>query len=102
MKNRERIVQIFQKISDTNIAKMISKNTGTISTDKNCPCHGCEATCGTAECEDQIREWLNKEYIPPKKELTQAQLCEAFEMRFRERRAISLDEVKDTIGEMFK
>ena len=102
MKNRERIVQIFQNTSDDDIAKILSKNTGTISTDKNCPCHGCEATCGTAECEDQIREWLNRPYVPPKKELSEVQLCEAFEVKFRNRRAIGLDEVKKTIEDIFR
>ena len=102
MTNKEWIVQIFQQATDDDIAKMISKNTGTISTDKNCPCHGCEATCGTAECEDQIKEWLNRPYVPPKKELTQAQLCEAFEVKFGDRRAIGLQEVKQTIEDIFK
>ena len=102
MTNKEQIVQIFQRATDDDIAKMISKNTGTISTDKNCPCHGCEAMCGTTECEDQIKEWLNSPYVPPKKELTQAQLCEAFEVKFENRRAIGLQEVKQTIEDIFR
>ena len=38
----------------------------------------------------------------PKKELTQAQLCEAFEAKYGNRRAISLDEAKNVVKELFE
>ena len=102
MNNKERVLQILSTSKDEYIAKTIARNMGKIATEQSSPCHDCVQACGTGECTEQITDWLRDNYVPPKKELTQAQLCEAFEMRFRERRAISLDEVKDTIGEMFK
>lgn len=58
--------------------------------------------CGHKSCESGIAKWLKQEYEPPKKELSQAQLCEAFELKFGKRRAISLDEVKEVTKEVFK
>lgn len=58
--------------------------------------------CGHKSCESGIAKWLKQEYEPPKKELSQAQLCEAFELKFGNRRAISLDEVREVTKEVFK
>lgn len=41
-------------------------------------------------------------YNETKKELTQSQLCEAFEKKFGKRRAISFDEVKEVAREIFE
>lgn len=57
------------------------------------------------ECEDcvsNITTWMTQEYQPPKKELSQAQLCEAFKLKFQGRRAISLDEIKSAIRGLFE
>ena len=53
-------------------------------------------------CFKGITQWLEQKYEEPKKELTQAQLCEAFELKFGKRRAISLDEVREVTKEIFK
>lgn len=57
---------------------------------------------GCVDCASGITTWMTQEYQPPKKELSQAQLCEAFENVFQDRRAISLDEIKSTIRGLFE
>ena len=64
------------------------------------PCYGFPH--GSAECVQGIKKWLGNPHEEPKKELTQAQLCEAFELKFGKRRAISLDEIKEVTKEIFK
>lgn len=56
--------------------------------------------CG--DCVSNITTWMTQEYQPPKKELSQAQLCEAFKLKFQGRRAISLDEIKSAIRGLFE
>ena len=59
--------------------------------------------CGSGEnCVKGFKLWLGYNHIEPKKELTQAQLCEAFEAKYGKRRAISLDEAKDIVKELFE
>ena len=48
-----------------------------------------------------IVRWLNKEHYEPK-ELTFAQLYQAFDFKFASRRAISLDECKKVLEDIFK
>lgn len=56
--------------------------------------------CG--DCVSNITTWMTQAYQPPKKEFSQAQLCEAFKLKFQGRRAISLDEIKSAIRGLFE
>lgn len=93
MTNREWL----ESLSDEELAKKIGKYN---------PCDMCIARYGNCymSCEHGTELWLKAEWNYPvkKKELTQAQLCEAFELKFGKRRAISLDEVREVTREIFK
>ena len=93
MTNREWL----ESLSDEELAKKIGKYN---------PCDMCIAQYGNCymSCEHGTELWLKAEWNYPvkKKELTQAQLCEAFELKFGKRRAISLDEVREVAKEIFK
>ena len=55
-------------------------------------------------CIEGVRKWLETswDYPTKKKELTDAQLYKTFETKFDDRRAISLEEIKETIRELFR
>jgi hypothetical protein len=94
MTNREWL----NSLSDEELAKAVQ-----IDCDL-CPAWNGNGSCyrGGEHCVRNTKRWLAQEYEPPKKELTQAQLCEAFELKFGNRRAISLDEVREVTREIFK
>ena len=56
--------------------------------------------CG--DCVSNITTWMTQEYVPPKKELSETDIVKEFENVFRDRRAISLDEIKSTIRGLFE
>ncbi len=56
--------------------------------------------CG--DCASNITTWLTQEYEPPKKELSEIDIVNAFQNKFRDRRAISLDEIKDVVRGLFE
>lgn len=93
MTNREWL----ESLSDGELAKVL---------DLDRPCDICGAVDGNCyiSCADGVEAWLKAEWNYPNKtkELTQAQLCEAFELKFGKRRAISLDEVREVAREIFK
>ena len=93
MTNREWL----ESLSVKELAKMLGKYN---------PCDMCIAQYGNCymSCEHGTELWLKAEWNYPdkKKELSQAQLCEAFELKFGKRRAISLDEIKSTIRGLFE
>lgn len=93
MTNREWL----ESLSDKELAKIIGLDS---------PCGVCNAENGNCyiSCADGVEVWLKAEWNYPnkKKELTQAQLCEAFELKFGKRRAISLDEIREVTKEIFK
>ena len=69
-----------------------------------CPAYMGHGSCyrGGDHCARNTKRWLAQEYEPPKKELSQVQLCEAFELKFRGRRVITLDEIREATKEIFK
>lgn len=93
MTNREWL----ESLSDEELANVIGEYN---------PCNICAAKNNHCfmSCKRGVEVWLRAEWNYPdkKKELTQAQLCEAFELKFGNRRAISLDEVREVTKEIFK
>ena len=89
MTNREWL----ESLSDEEFASEISPRCGLCAKQDAVDC---------GDCVSNITTWLAQEYEPPKKEFTQAQLCEAFELKFGKRRAISLDEIREVAKEIFK
>ena len=89
MTNREWL----ETLSDEMLASEISTRCGLCAKQDVIACE---------DCVSNITTWLTQEYQPPKKELSQAQLCETFELKFQGRRAISLDEIKNTIRGLFE
>lgn len=93
MTNREWL----ESLSDEELANVIGEYN---------PCNICAANNSHCfmSCKRGVEVWLRAEWNYPdkKKELTQAQLCEAFELKFGKRRAISLDEVREVTKEIFK
>lgn len=89
MTNREWL----ETLSDEMLASEISKRCGLCAKQDLVEC---------GDCAGNITTWLTQEYEPPKKELSQAQLCEAFELKFQGRRVITLDEIKSTIRGLFE
>lgn len=96
MTNREWL----ESLSDIEFAEMIAFE----NCEKTCAYYGEHNgdKCRHNSCEAGITEWLQEEHKEPTKELTQAQLCEAFELKFGNRRAISLEEVREVTKEIFK
>lgn len=71
-------------------------------------CHFCafqedlSPTCRGKSCVNGVFEWLNSERPEKRKEFTESELCKEFEIQFCGRRAISLDEAKKIVREIFK
>ena len=89
MTNREWL----ESLSDEMLASEISTRCGLCANQDVVDC---------GDCVSNITTWLTQEYEPPKKELSQVQLCEAFELKFRGRRVITLDEIREATKEIFK
>lgn len=89
MTNREWL----ETLSDEELASEISTRCGLCAKQDVIDC---------GDCASNITTWLTQEYEPPKKELSQAQLCEAFELKFQGRRVITLDEIKSAIRGLFE
>ena len=110
MTNREWL----ETLSDEELASEISARCGLCANQDVVDCLASEisARCGLCAnqdvvdcgdcCASNITTWLTQEYEPPKKELSQAQLCEAFELKFQGRRVITLDEIKSAIRGLFE
>ena len=94
MTNREWL----ESLSDEELANYICY----VNCEKYCAYYNNIDKCSHNSCKAGITEWLQQEHKEPTKELTQAQLCEAFELKFGKRRAISLDEVREVAKEIFK
>lgn len=89
MTNREWL----ETLSDEELASKISTRCGLCAKQDLVEC---------GDCVSNITTWMTQAYQPPKKEFSQAQLCEAFKLKFQGRRAISLDEIKSTIRGLFE
>lgn len=89
MTNREWL----ETLSDEELASEISASCGLCANRDVVDC---------GDCASNITKWMTQEYEPPKKELSQAQLCEAFGLKFQGRRVITLDEIKDVIRGLFE
>ena len=83
----------LETLSDEELASEISARCGLCANQDVVDC---------GDCASNITTWLIQEYEPPKKELSQAQLCEAFELKFQDRRVITLDEIKSAIRGLFE
>ena len=94
MTNREWL----ESLSDEEFAKYICY----VNCEKYCAYYNNIDECRHNSCKAGITEWLQEEHKEPTKELTQAQLCEAFELKFRGRRVITLDEIRGATKEIFK
>lgn len=89
MTNREWL----ESLSDEMLASEIDRGCGLCAKQDAVSCR---------DCASNIRTWLAQEYVPPKKELSETDLVKEFENVFRDRRAISLDEIKSTIRGLFE